>query len=75
MPCSSGSSATEASQLTEIHKGLTPVADQLRLTVADGKRLRAALCYLPWRDCGQPDSDAALRVAAAMELVHPRRCA
>lgn len=46
MPCSSGSSATEASQLTEIHKDLTPVADHLRLTVADGKRLRAALCYL-----------------------------
>jgi len=60
----------EISQLTEIHEDLTPVADQLRLTVADGKRLRAAFCYLGWRACGQPDSDAALRASAAMELVH-----
>jgi geranylgeranyl diphosphate synthase type I len=60
----------ETSHLTQIHEDLTPVADQLRLTVADGKRLRAAFCYLGWRACGQPDSDAALRASAAMELVH-----
>jgi len=60
----------ETSQLTEIHEDLKPVAEQLRTSVADGKRLRAAYCYLGWRACGQPDSDAALRAAAAMELVH-----
>jgi geranylgeranyl diphosphate synthase type I len=60
----------ETSHLTQIHEDLTPVADQLRFAVADGKRLRAAFCYLGWRASGQADSDAALRAAAAMELVH-----
>ncbi len=32
--------------------------------------MRAAFCYLGWRAAGQPESDAALRAAAAMELVH-----
>ncbi|MEA2182671.1 MAG: geranylgeranyl diphosphate synthase, type [Solirubrobacteraceae bacterium] len=60
----------ETSYLTEIHEDLAPVADQLRASVANGKRLRATFCYLGWRSCGQPDSDAALRASAAMELVH-----
>ncbi|MCX4679361.1 polyprenyl synthetase family protein [Streptomyces sp. NBC_01433] len=38
--------------------------------VAHGKRLRAAFCYWGWRAVGQPDSDALVRTAASMELVH-----
>ncbi|MDX6680873.1 MAG: geranylgeranyl diphosphate synthase, type [Solirubrobacteraceae bacterium] len=60
----------ETSYLTQIHPDLTPVADQLRVSVSNGKRLRATFCYLGWRSCGQPDSLAALRACAAMELVH-----
>jgi geranylgeranyl diphosphate synthase, type I len=60
----------EASYLTQIHEDLAPVAEQLRVSVSNGKRLRATFCYLGWRSCGQPDSHAALRACAAMELVH-----
>jgi geranylgeranyl diphosphate synthase type I len=55
----------ETSYLTQIHPDLTPVADQLRVSVSNGKRLRATFCYLGWRSCGQPDSLAALRACAA----------
>src|SRR3954466_15704770 len=37
---------------------------------AHGKRVRAAFCYWGWRAVGQPDSDALVRAAASMELVH-----
>jgi len=60
----------ETARLTAIHEQLTPVAQQMRVAVADGKRLRAAFCYWGWRAAGQPDSDAMIRAAAAMELVH-----
>jgi geranylgeranyl diphosphate synthase, type I len=60
----------ETARLTAIHERLAPVAQQLRAAVADGKRLRAAFCYWGWRAAGQPDSDAMIRAAAAMELVH-----
>ena len=60
----------EVSQLTAISPDLKPVGEQLRSTASEGKRLRAAFCYLGWRASGQPESDAALRAAAAMELVH-----
>jgi len=60
----------EVTQLTAISEDLKPVGDQLRLAVSDGKRLRAAFCYLGWLSSGQPESEAALRAAAAMELVH-----
>jgi len=49
---------------------LLPVAEQLATAVAGGKRLRAAFCYWGWRAGGQPDSDALVKAAAAMELVH-----
>lgn len=62
--------ADEAERFADIDPALLPVADQLRAAVADGKRLRAAFCYWGWRAAGQPDSDALLRAAAAMELVH-----
>ncbi|MFF5482070.1 polyprenyl synthetase family protein [Streptomyces sp. NPDC012935] len=62
--------AQEADQFAEIDPLLTPVAEQLEAAVADGKRLRAAFCYWGWRAVGQPDSDALVRAAASMELVH-----
>ncbi|OIK04397.1 polyprenyl synthetase family protein [Streptomyces monashensis] len=62
--------AQEADLLAEVDPALGPVADQLESAVADGKRLRAAFCYWGWRAAGQPDSDALVRAAASMELVH-----
>ncbi|MFJ5264699.1 polyprenyl synthetase family protein [Streptomyces sp. NPDC088387] len=62
--------AEEADQLAAIDPLLSPVAEQLEAAVASGKRLRAAFCYWGWRAVGQPDSDALLRAAASMELVH-----
>ncbi|MGW2706316.1 polyprenyl synthetase family protein [Streptomyces sp. NPDC001340] len=62
--------AQEADQFAAVDPLLGPVADQLEAAVADGKRLRAAFCYWGWRAVGQPDSDALVRAAASMELVH-----
>ncbi|MFE2882833.1 polyprenyl synthetase family protein [Streptomyces sp. NPDC059272] len=62
--------AEEAERFAEIDPALEPVAGQLEAAVADGKRLRAAFCYWGWRAVGQPDSDALVRAAASMELVH-----
>ncbi|WEH37025.1 polyprenyl synthetase family protein [Streptomyces sp. AM 4-1-1] len=62
--------AQEADHFTAIDPILSPVAEQLEAAVADGKRLRAAFCYWGWRAVGQPDSDALVRAAASMELVH-----
>ncbi|MEV7992170.1 polyprenyl synthetase family protein [Streptomyces sp. NPDC086077] len=62
--------AEEAGRFAAIDPALGPVADQLEAVVADGKRLRAAFCYWGWRAAGQPDSDALVRAAASMELVH-----
>ncbi|MDH6573062.1 geranylgeranyl diphosphate synthase type I [Streptomyces sp. SAI-117] len=62
--------AREADHLTGIDTALAPVAEQLEAAVAEGKRLRAAFCYWGWRAAGQPDSDALVRAATSMELVH-----
>ncbi|MFF5970234.1 polyprenyl synthetase family protein [Streptomyces sp. NPDC012769] len=62
--------AVEADALTAVDASLAPVAGQLESAVASGKRLRAAFCYWGWRGGGQPDSDALVRAAASMELVH-----
>ncbi|MEE1755437.1 polyprenyl synthetase family protein [Streptomyces sp. SP18CS02] len=62
--------AEEADRLAAIDPALGPVADRMEAVVAQGKRLRAAFCYWGWRAAGQPDSDALLRAAASMELVH-----
>jgi geranylgeranyl diphosphate synthase type I len=62
--------AQENDQLLAIDPQLRPVADQIVVATAHGKRLRAAFCYWGWRAAGQPDSDALVRAAAAMELVH-----
>ncbi|OEJ93172.1 polyprenyl synthetase family protein [Streptomyces thermolilacinus] len=65
-----GFTAREADELGAVDPELRPVADRLEAAVAHGKRLRAAFCYWGWRAAGQPDSDALLRAAASMELVH-----
>ena len=62
--------AQEADEFAAIDPILGAVAEQLEAAVADGKRLRAAFCYWGWRAAGQPDSDALVRAAASMELVH-----
>ena len=60
----------ESDRLTVIDPALGPVADEVEGAASSGKRLRAAFCYWGWRAAGQPDSDALVRAAAAMELVH-----
>jgi geranylgeranyl diphosphate synthase type I len=60
----------ETAALELIDPQLAPIAVQLRTAVAGGKRMRAAFCYWGWRGCGQGDSDAVVRAAASMELVH-----
>ncbi|MET9536227.1 polyprenyl synthetase family protein [Streptomyces sp. NPDC006553] len=62
--------ADEADLLAAVDPALGPVAEQLEASVAVGKRLRAAFCYWGWRAARQPDSDALVRAAASMELVH-----
>ncbi|MDO0910544.1 polyprenyl synthetase family protein [Streptomyces sp. DT2A-34] len=62
--------AREADELAAVDPMLGAVAERLEAAVADGKRLRAAFCYWGWRAVGQPDSDALVRAAASMELVH-----
>ncbi|GLX19498.1 MULTISPECIES: polyprenyl synthetase family protein [Streptomyces] len=62
--------AAEAERLLTIDEALGPVAEQLRVATRHGKRMRAAFCYWGWRAAGMPDSDALLRAAASMELVH-----
>ncbi|MTE22359.1 polyprenyl synthetase family protein [Streptomyces sp. TRM43335] len=60
----------ELDALLAVDADLTPVAEQLRVATAHGKRLRAAFCYWGWRASGQSDSDAPIRAAASMEPVH-----
>ncbi|MFJ3880235.1 polyprenyl synthetase family protein [Streptomyces sp. NPDC090077] len=62
--------AAEAQRLLAIDDALHPVAEQLRTAPRHGKRMRAAFCYWGWRAAGQPDSEALLRAAVSMELVH-----
>lgn len=62
--------AREADEFAAVDPMLGAVAERLEAAVAEGKRLRAAFCYWGWRAVGQPDSDALLRAAASMELVH-----
>lgn len=60
----------ESAELLALDAELAPVADQMRVSVAGGKRIRPAFCYWGWRAAGQPDTDAMVRAAAALELVH-----
>lgn len=60
----------ETAQFESIDPRLAPIGTRLRAATAGGKRIRAAFCYWGWRACGQADTDAAVRAAASMELVH-----
>jgi geranylgeranyl diphosphate synthase type I len=60
----------EIAELLALDGELVPVAEQMRVSVAGGKRIRPAFCYWGWRASGQPDTDAMVRAAAALELVH-----
>ncbi|MCZ4125935.1 polyprenyl synthetase family protein [Streptomyces sp. H39-S7] len=62
--------AEEAQALADIDDCLTPLSEQLHTAAGQGKRLRAAFCYWGWRGTGQPDSEALVRAAGAIELVH-----
>ncbi|MFF3457074.1 polyprenyl synthetase family protein [Streptomyces sp. NPDC002730] len=62
--------AAEARALADIDACLAPVAERLHAATGHGKRLRAAFCYWGWRGAGQPDSEALVRAASAIELVH-----
>lgn len=61
---------TEIVELLALDAELEPVADQMRISVSGGKRIRPAFCYWGWRAAGQPDTDAMVRAATALELVH-----
>ncbi|GAA2096966.1 polyprenyl synthetase family protein [Actinomadura alba] len=61
---------TEIAELLALDAELEPVADQMRISVTGGKRIRPVFCYWGWRAAGQPDTDAMIRAAAALELVH-----
>lgn len=58
--------------------GLNPelalLSQQLRRSLANGKRIGAAFLYWGWRSAGQPDCQEVIRAAAAMELVHAAAC-
>jgi geranylgeranyl diphosphate synthase type I len=60
----------EISEFLALDGELAPVAEQMRVSIAGGKRIRPAFCYWGWRASGQPDTDAMVRAAAALELVH-----
>ncbi|MFE3629306.1 polyprenyl synthetase family protein [Streptomyces goshikiensis] len=64
----------EEETLLALHTELFPLAEQLRRSLARGKRIRAAFLYWGWRAAGQPDCEAVIRAAAAMELVHAAAC-
>ncbi|MGR4881173.1 polyprenyl synthetase family protein [Streptomyces sp. LARHCF249] len=64
----------EERALLGLHAELSPLSEQLRRSLARGKRIRAAFLYWGWRAAGQPDCEGVIRAAAAMELVHAAAC-
>ncbi|WP_030161121.1 polyprenyl synthetase family protein [Streptomyces sp. NRRL S-244] len=64
----------EERALLGLHVELSPLSEQLRRSLAGGKRIRAAYLYWGWRAAGQPDCEGVIRAAAAMELVHAAAC-
>ncbi|THA82196.1 polyprenyl synthetase family protein [Streptomyces sp. A0592] len=64
----------EERALLGLHAELSPLSEQLRRSLAQGKRIRAAFLYWGWRAAGQPDCEGVIRAAAAMELVHAAAC-
>ncbi|MFJ4780059.1 polyprenyl synthetase family protein [Streptomyces sp. NPDC088762] len=64
----------EEQALLGLNAELSPLSEQLRRSLARGKRIRAAFLYWGWRAAGQPDCEGVIRAAAAMELVHAAAC-
>ncbi|MBT2480682.1 polyprenyl synthetase family protein [Streptomyces sp. ISL-94] len=64
----------EEQALLGLNVELSPLSEQLRRSLARGKRIRAAFLYWGWRAAGQPDCEGVIRAAAAMELVHAAAC-
>jgi geranylgeranyl diphosphate synthase type I len=54
--------------LTPVGDELGPLVDAVVRLIAGGKRLRAGFLYWGYRAAGGPDSDALIRLAAAMEF-------
>ena len=54
--------------LTPVGDELGPLVDAVERLIAGGKRLRAGFLYWGYRASGAPDSDALVRLAAAMEF-------
>ena len=54
--------------LAPVGDELGPLIDAVERLIAGGKRLRAGFLYWGYRASGQPDSDALIRLAVAMEF-------
>jgi geranylgeranyl diphosphate synthase type I len=54
--------------LAQVGDELGPLVDAVVRLIAGGKRLRAGFLYWGYRAAGRPDSDALVRLAAAMEF-------
>jgi len=60
--------AHQATVLAEVGPDAQELLGAVARLLTGGKRLRAAFLYWGYRGAGQPDSDAAVRVATAMEF-------
>ena len=60
--------ARQAQVLAEVGPDAQELLGAVARLLTGGKRLRAAFLYWGYRGAGQPDSDAAVRVATAMEF-------
>lgn len=59
---------TQAEVLAELGPDVDDLLEAIRRLLSGGKRLRAAFLYWGARAAGLPDSDALVRLAAAMEM-------
>ena len=62
--------AGQSARLAAVSPQLAPMVEAVAGLLAGGKRLRPAFCYWGWRGAGAPDSDAVVRAAASLELLH-----
>jgi len=60
--------ATQTAVLSAVGDDLTDLIGAVSRLLSGGKRLRAAFLYWGYRAAGQPDSDALIRLATAMEF-------
>ncbi len=59
----------QAPVLDAVSEDLGPLLDAITSLLGGGKRLRPAFCYWGWRGAGGPDTEEAVRAAAALELL------